>query len=115
MLFSYVSLASGIVWGLSASQLCQDELSIPTFQSSFIKPSLELCLVTPKEGIVTLRVAGLTVPGCKGLPTMVWRPTYVVLSRDQFCRGLRAHGRGGSQKVTSDDEGEGGGEDTPQK
>ena len=37
------------------------------FQSSFIKPSLEICLVTPKEGIVTLRplvrVAGLAVPG----------------------------------------------------
>ena len=78
------------------------------FQSSFIKPSLEICLVTPKEGIVTLRVAGLAVPGCKGLSTMVRRPTYAVLSRNQFCRELRAHRRGGSQKVTSDDEGEGG-------
>ena len=53
--------------------------------------------------------------GCKGLSTMVRRPTYAVLSRNQFCRELRAHGRGGSQKVTSDDEGEGGGHDTPQK
>ena len=33
------------------------------FQSSFIKPSLEICLVTTKEGIVTLRVAGQAVPG----------------------------------------------------
>ena len=85
------------------------------FQSSFIKPSLEICLVTTKEGIVTLRVAGLAVPGCKGLSTMVRRPTYAVLSRNQFCRELRAHGRGGSQKVTSDDEGEGGGSQYPPK
>ena len=77
------------------------------FQSSFIKPSLEMCLVTIKEGKVTLRVAGLAFPGCKGLSTMVRSPTYAVLSRNQFCRELRAHGRGGSQKVTSDDEGEG--------
>ena len=77
------------------------------FQSSFIKPSLEICLVTTKEGIVTHRVAGLAFPGCKGLSTMVRSPTYAVLSRNQFSRVLRAHGRGGSQKVTSDDEGEG--------
>ena len=64
---------------------------------------------------MTLRVAGLAVPGCKGLLTMVRRPTYAVFSRNQFCRELRAHGRGGSQKVTSDDEGEGGGHDTPKK
>ena len=83
------------------------------FQSSFIKPSLEICLVTTKEGIVTLRVAGLAVPGCKGLSTMVKSPTYAVLSRNQFCRELRAHGRGGSQKVTNDDKG--GGHYTPQK
>ena len=46
------------------------------FLLSFIKPSLEICLVTPKEGIVTLRVPGLAAPGCKGLSTMVRRPTY---------------------------------------
>ena len=68
-----------------------------------------------KEGIVTLRVAGLAVPVCKGLSTVVRRPTYAVLSRNQFCRKLRAHGRGGSQKVTSDDKGEGGGLATPRK
>ena len=39
---------------------------------------------------------------------MVRRPTYAVLSRNQFCRELRAHGRGGNQKVPSGDEGEGG-------
>ena len=39
---------------------------------------------------------------------LVRSPTYAVLSRNQFCRELRAHGRGGSQKVTNDDEGEGG-------
>ena len=73
-----------------------------------MNPSLEISLVMPKERIVTLRVAGLAVPGCKGPSTMVRRPTYAVLSRNQFGRELRAHGRGGSQKVTSDDEGEGG-------
>ena len=67
-------------------------------QSSFIKPSLEICLVSPKEGIVTLRVAGLAVSGFKGLSTMVRRPTYAVLSRNQFCRELRAHGRGVAKK-----------------
>ena len=78
------------------------------FQSSFMKPSLEMCLVTTKEGKVTLRVAGLAFPGCKGLLTMVRSPTFAVLSRNQFCPELCAHRRGGSQKVTSDDEGEGG-------
>ena len=67
------------------------------------------------KGIATIRVAGLAVPGCKGLSTMVRRPTYAVLSQNQFCRELCAHVRGGSQKVTSDDEGEGGGHDTPPK
>ena len=85
------------------------------FHSSFAKPSLKICLVTPKEGLVTLRVAGLAVRGCKGLSTMARRSTYAVLSRNQFCRELRAHGRGGSQKVTSDDEGEGGGSQYPPK
>ena len=36
--------------------------------------------------------------------------TYAVLSRNEQCRELRAHEGGGSQKVTSDDEG---GQDTP--
>ena len=57
---------------------------------------------------MTIRVAGLAVPGYKGLLTMVRSPTYAGLSRNQFCRELRALGRGVSQKVTSDDEGEGG-------
>ena len=78
------------------------------FQSSFIKPSLEICLVTTKEGIVTLRLAGLAVPGCEGFSTMIRKPTYAVLSQNHFCRELRALGRGGSRKVTNDDEGEGG-------
>ena len=60
-----------------------------------------------------LRVAGLAVPGSittsKGLSTMVRRPTYAVLLQNRFSRELHAHGRGGSQKVTSDDKGEGGG------
>ena len=68
------------------------------FSVIFYKPSLEICLVTTKEGIVTLRVAGLAVPGCKGLSTMVRRPTYAVLSQNQFCRELRAHGRGEAKK-----------------
>ena len=66
------------------------------------------------ERIVTLGVAGVAVPDCKGPSAMVSSTTYAVLSRNQFCRELRAHGGGGSQKVTSDDEGEGGGQDTPQ-
>ena len=64
---------------------------------------------------MTFRVAGLMVPGCEGPSTMVKSPTYAVLSRNQFCRELRAYGGGGSQKVTNDDKGEGGGHDTPQK
>ena len=53
-------------------------------------------------------MAELAVPGYKGLSTMVRSTTYAVLSRNQFCRELRAYGRGGSQKVRSDDEGGGG-------
>ena len=36
------------------------------FRSSIIKPSLEICLVIPKERKVTLRVDELAVPGCEG-------------------------------------------------
>ena len=50
---------------------------------------------------------GRPVPGCNGLSTMVRSLTYAVLSRNQSSRELRAHGQEGSQKVTSDDEGEG--------
>ena len=66
---------------------------------------------------MTLRVAGLTVPGSKGTSTVVRNTTYAVLSRNQFCRELRTRGEGegGSQKVTSDDEGEGGGSRYPPK
>ena len=59
------------------------------FQSSFIKPSLKKCLVTTKKIIVTFRVTGLAVLGCKGLSTMVRSPTYAILLRNQFCRELR--------------------------
>ena len=55
----------------------------------------------PKERILTLRV----VPDCKGPSTMVRNPSYAVLSRSQYCRELRAQ-RGGSQKVTNDENGE---------
>ena len=65
------------------------------FQSYIIKPSLEMSLVIPKERIVTLRVAGLAVPGCNGPSTVVRSTTYAVLSRNQFCRELRAHEGGG--------------------
>ena len=42
--------------------------------------------------------------------------TYAVLSRNEQCRESRAQeGGGGSQKVTSDDEGEGGGSGYPLK
>ena len=76
------------------------------FQPSIIKPSFDKwCwgrggpndentlyhwFYAPKEKIVTLRV----VPGCEGPLTMVRNPTYAVLSRNQFCRELRAHGGG---------------------
>ena len=51
-----------------------------SFNSSIIKTSLEICLVIPKERIVTLKVAELSVLGCKGLSTLVSSPTYAVLS-----------------------------------
>ena len=74
-----------------------------------------LVLFIPIEGIVTLRT-GLAVPRCRGPSAMDRNSTYAVLSRNKQCRELRAHEGGwGSQKVTSDDEGEGGGHDTPQK
>ena len=62
-------------------------------------------LYVPKERIVTL----IAATGCEGPSTMVRNPTYAVLSR--VTRAMR----GGSQKVTNDDEGEGGGQRTPQK
>ena len=57
----------------------------------------------------------IAATGCEGPSTMVINPTYAVLSRNQFCRALRAHGRGGSQKVTSDGKGEEGGSRYPSK
>ena len=61
---------------------------------------------------MTLRLAGLAVSGCKGSEAQ----------HTLFCREISfvasyAHMGGGSQKVTSDDEGEGGRgvQDTPQK
>ena len=82
------------------------------FQSSISKPSLETSLVIPKERMVTLRLAGLAVSGCKGSEAQ----------HTLFCREISfvasyAHmGEGGdSQKVTSDDEGEGGGSGYPPK
>ena len=60
-------------------------------------------------------VAGLAVPGCEGPSSVVKSPTYAVLSRNQLCRELRARWGEGSRKVTNDDEGEGGGHNTPQK
>ena len=43
-------------------------------------------LYVPKERIVTL----IAATGCEGPSTMVINPTYAVLSRNQFCRELRA-------------------------
>ena len=91
------------------------KLSMLIFQSATIKPSLEICLVIPKEGIVALRETGLAVPSCKGPSTMVMKPTYAVLSQKELCRESRAHEGGGSQKMTSDDEEEGGGARIPPK
>ena len=54
------------------------------------------------------------VTGCERPSTVVRNPTYAVLSRKQVSRELHARWGGGSQKVTNDDEGEGGGHDTPQ-
>ena len=91
------------------------KLSMLIFQSPSIKPSLEICLIIPKEGIVTILGTGLTVPSCKGPSTMMRNPTYAVLSRnEQYCE-LHVHEGGGSRKVTSDDEGEGGGGGIPPK
>ena len=68
----------------------------------------------PKDGKVTLRGTGLAVPNDPNA-TMDRNSTYAVLSRNEQCRELRAHEGGGSQKVTSDDEGEGGGARYPPK
>ena len=69
-----------------------------SFHSSIIKiskTSVEICLVIPKERIVTLKAAELSILGCKGPSTLVSSPTYGVLSRNQFCRELRVHEGGG--------------------
>ena len=57
----------------------------------------------------------MVVTGWEGPSTMVRNTTYAVLSRNQLCRELRAQWGGGSQKVTNDDEGEGGGVRIPPK
>ena len=44
--------------------LC-DKSFIWFFSHPSLNPSLEICFVIPKEGIVTRRVAELLVPGCK--------------------------------------------------
>ena len=68
------------------------------------KITLYIWCYVPKEIILALRV----VPGCERPSTMVRNPTYGVLSQRQYCRELHAQGGGGSQKVTNDDEREGG-------
>ena len=95
------------------------------FSHLLLNPSLEICSVIPKEGIVTLRAAELLVPGCKEPSTLVRSPTYVVLTQNEFCCKISfvvkfvlivlAHMGGGSQKVMSDDEGEGGRSGYPPK
>ena len=91
------------------------KLSMLIFQSSPIKPSLEICLVIPKEGIVILK-RGLDwmSPVAKGLQ-LGPGTQHTLFCREMSFVASHAHMRGGSQKVTSDDEGEGGGHDTPQK
>ena len=74
------------------------------------KNTLYVWFYVPKERIVTL----IVVTGCERPSTVVRNPTYAVLSRKQVSRELHARWGGGSQKVTNDDEGEGGGHDTPQ-
>ena len=71
------------------------KLPMLLFQPSPIKPSLEICLIIPKEGIVILKRTGLAVPICKGPSTMARNPTYAVLSRNELCRESRAHEGGG--------------------
>ena len=58
---------------------------------------------------MTFRVAGLVVPGCGGPSTMA--NIRCLVAKSVMSRVTRAM-RGGSQKVTNDDEGEGGA--TPQ-
>ena len=58
----------------------------PSSQLSKIIFSLYVWFYVPKERIVTL----IVVTGCEGPSTMVRNPTYAVLSRNQFCRELRA-------------------------
>ena len=60
----------------------------------------------PKERIVTL----IVVTGCEGPSTMVRTQHTLFCRESRFVASYtRAEGGGGSQKVTNDDEGEGGG------
>ena len=52
----------------------------------------------PKERIVILKVAELSVLGCRGPSTLVSSPLYAVLSRKHSCCKLRAHGGGMNAK-----------------
>ena len=67
------------------------KLSMLIFQSPSIKPSLVICVVIPKEEIVTLRGNGLAVHNCRGPSIMVMNPTYAVLSQKELCHEPRAH------------------------
>ena len=60
-------------WVISVTNLLYGFFSHPS-----LNPSLEICFVIPKEGIVTLRVAELLVPGCKEPSTLVRSPRHAV-------------------------------------
>ena len=91
-------MARGGGLGVEMTRYLNPSFQWKLVQSSIIKPSLEISLLIPKERIVTLRVVVLTVPGCNGPSTVFRSTTYAVLSRNQFCRELRAHGGGVAKK-----------------
>ena len=65
---------------------------------------------------MTLRVAGVAVPDCKGLSTMDRRPTYMLFCREISFAASYAHMGGGvTKKWRAMTRGRGGGHDTPQK
>ena len=64
---------------------------------------------------MTFKVAGLAVPGCEGSSNYGQESNIRCFVAKSVMSRVTLAMRGGSQKVTNDDEGERGGQDTPQK
>ena len=70
------------------------KLSMLIFQSPTTKASIEICLVIPKEGIVTLRGTGLAVSICKG-PSLWTGIQHTLFCCEMSNVASYAHTRGG--------------------